>query len=578
MRRQMAVAAWVALAVVLAMGPAVAAVPRLHTQGTKWVDAAGRPVTLRGCNLGNWLLQEMWMHTMQLEGIPDQYTLEQVLATRFGEKQKDALLEVYRSNYITGRDFRIIKSFGLNVVRLPIWYTLIEDEAHPYHLRPNAWEHLDRALRSAEVAGLYVILDLHGAAGGQSNEHHTGQEGQNKLWGNAEYQRRTVWLWKQIAARYRDRNVVAGYDLLNEPWAAPQEQVRSLLLECYRAIREVDPDHIIIFAGFPEGFEFLGKPAEQGLTNVAVDMHFYPGVFGGEATVETHEQWLKELPKWQTRLETMGLPMLIGEMNVVFKRAGGAKMMRREFDAYSRLGWATTMWSYKVFGDDGTAGGGWGMVTNRPGAGAPLVKADMWSWPGGSHRFAEASTLGIPRFTAPSTGPVKAYLVVKAGSNEKLDVVLDEIGLTEDATGKSVPMNGSFGAREGWTRWRHRGEIAADYACPEGAPTGGKGPALRLTGTGAVNGGVYVPVTLQGGHSYTVRGVFGDRGSKEAWLEVYLRTDKPVEGADYVAGPAPGAQVNPHTSSAQEIEAYFRSLATAPYVVYEDLRKALRAR
>src|SRR5512140_367107 len=127
MRNLGAVATGLVLGVLLVMAPgeAWAALSRLHTQGTQWVDAAGGPVALRGCNLGNWLIQEMWMHNMKLEGIPDQYTLEQVLAKRFGEERKDALLEMYRRNFITARDFTIIKSFGMNVVRLPFWYTLL---------------------------------------------------------------------------------------------------------------------------------------------------------------------------------------------------------------------------------------------------------------------------------------------------------------------------------------------------------------------------------------------------------------------------------------------------------------------
>jgi len=66
--------------------------------------------------------------------------------------------------------------------------------------------------------------------------------------------------------------------------------------------------------------------------------------------------------------------MLIGEFNVVLKSAGGGKMMRRYFDAYNELGWAATMWSYKVFTTSGGIGNGiWGMVTNAK----PLPQIDF---------------------------------------------------------------------------------------------------------------------------------------------------------------------------------------------------------
>src|SRR4051812_23447965 len=33
----------------------------LKTDGTRWVDADGKQVLLKGTNLGNWLVQEFWM-------------------------------------------------------------------------------------------------------------------------------------------------------------------------------------------------------------------------------------------------------------------------------------------------------------------------------------------------------------------------------------------------------------------------------------------------------------------------------------------------------------------------------------
>jgi len=62
-----------------------------------------------------------------------------------------------------------------------------------------------------------VILDLHGAVGSQGWEHHSGCANKNLYWNTQDYQDRTIWLWQQIAARYKDRAAVAGYSILNEP-------------------------------------------------------------------------------------------------------------------------------------------------------------------------------------------------------------------------------------------------------------------------------------------------------------------------------------------------------------------------
>jgi glucan 1,3-beta-glucosidase len=95
----------------------------------------------------------------------------------------------------------------------PFIHTLVEDERHPGLRRADAWHYLDDAIAQAEQRGIYVILDLHGAAGGQAGEkeQHDGCTGPAALWTTPAYQDRTVWLWQQVAARYRDRPAVAGY-------------------------------------------------------------------------------------------------------------------------------------------------------------------------------------------------------------------------------------------------------------------------------------------------------------------------------------------------------------------------------
>jgi hypothetical protein len=71
------IAAIGAAAQATALGGTAGRLPMLRTRGTNWVDASGEAVSLRGCNLGNWLLQEMWMHAMGKEGIADQHAFRQ---------------------------------------------------------------------------------------------------------------------------------------------------------------------------------------------------------------------------------------------------------------------------------------------------------------------------------------------------------------------------------------------------------------------------------------------------------------------------------------------------------------------
>ena len=97
-------------------------------------------------------------------------------------------------------------------------------------------------------------------------------------------------------------------------------------------------------------------------------MHFYPGFFGwGSPEPYIHAQFIKEgLPIWKEKMESFNSPLLIGEFNVVLKKAGGGEMMRRYYDYCESLNWPATMWSYKVLNENGGIGeGSWGMVTNE---------------------------------------------------------------------------------------------------------------------------------------------------------------------------------------------------------------------
>ncbi|MEO7939345.1 MAG: carbohydrate-binding protein [Burkholderiaceae bacterium] len=119
-----------------------AALPAIHQDGHYWVDPAGKRVNLRGVNLGNWLQLEFWMMNQNMSNnsgtVNDQCTLEGTLGARFGQAEKERLMGVFRDSWITTRDFDLIKGMGMNVVRVPFNYALVEDETRPYTLRADA--------------------------------------------------------------------------------------------------------------------------------------------------------------------------------------------------------------------------------------------------------------------------------------------------------------------------------------------------------------------------------------------------------------------------------------------------------
>ena len=340
----------------------------LQLKNGQITDTNNQPVFLKGCNTGNWLMLEMWMLNYAGKGIEDQHEFIETLEHRFGKGEAEKLMDIYRSHWIKESDFDIIKSFGMNTVRLPFDYKLLMDsDKKPFKLKTDAWEWLDLAIKIAKEKELYVILDMHGAPGRQSGMDHSGRVGYNKLWSIKSFQDQTAWLWKEISNRYKNETTIAAYDLLNEPWGSSEKNLKKIVLKCYKEIRKNDDNHIVIFPGHTSGIDFYRNIKSVKLSNVIYTMHFYPGFFGwGSATPYVHAEFLIEgLPNWVSKMEEFNSPLLIGEFNVVLKNAGGGEMMRRYYDFYESLYWPATMWSYKVLDATGGVGDGtWGMVTN----------------------------------------------------------------------------------------------------------------------------------------------------------------------------------------------------------------------
>lgn len=355
----------------------------LHAQGTHWAKADGSQINLKGVNLGNWLMLEFWMMGQHAKAIDDQCTLEAKFDERFGYVARERLMKLFRDNWITTRDWDMMPRFGLNLVRLPFIWSLVEDEKKPRHLRADAWHYLDEAIKQAEARGMYVILDLHGAVGSQGLEHHSGCANRNLYWSTPEYQDRTTWLWEQVANRYKDRAAVAGYSLLNEPWGSTEHQMAAVMEKLYASVRAVDQNHVIILPGHHRGIDAYGKPGDQGMRNVAFEMHFYPGHFGwGKPGVEVHRDWLQCASKgdgsceWNTRMTALNAPLFVGEFQpwADMDNELGGQITRASFDAYAKFGWAAAIWSYKMVSNNGGQGhGNWGLVTNTAAAKVPAV-------------------------------------------------------------------------------------------------------------------------------------------------------------------------------------------------------------
>jgi glucan 1,3-beta-glucosidase len=163
---------------------------------------------LRGVNLGGWLLIEKWM-TPSLFGEMDAVDEYSFMKT-VGAREK---VDKHRREFITEEDFKWLSENGINAVRIPIGYWIIDGDA-PYE---TGIKYLDWAVQTAKKYNLYVVIDLHGAKGSQNGHDHSGKVGPSDWFTHRGYRQQTIDVLEELALRYKNDKNVWGIELLNEP-------------------------------------------------------------------------------------------------------------------------------------------------------------------------------------------------------------------------------------------------------------------------------------------------------------------------------------------------------------------------
>ncbi|MCC5895608.1 MAG: glycoside hydrolase family 5 protein [Alkalibacterium sp.] len=275
---------------------------QLSVQGNQIVTEEGTPIYLKGVNIGGWLNMEDFIN-----GYPgSEQSLRKLMTDEIGEEKSQVFFDSLHHHFFNEEDLAFITSLGLNTIRLPLNYRQFEDDLDPFTYKEEGFEKVDAFLDLCEKYNVYVILDMHAVQGFQNTHWHSDNNSRNSFfWREKHYQERFINLWKAIAERYKGRSVIAGYDLMNEPAVNTPygdyphtyfDQYKpdwSVINELYKttveAIREVDPDHIIILEGdlYSRLFEGLDAPFTH---NLVYSSHNYtaagfgPGKYPGTIT------------------------------------------------------------------------------------------------------------------------------------------------------------------------------------------------------------------------------------------------------------------------------------------------------
>ena len=236
----------------------------------KIIDLNGQTLKLKGVNLGNWLLPEGYI--LKLKDCDSPRKLDQAIRELIGNTASTEFWDNYLANYITEPDIEWLSKTGINLVRLPFDYRLLTSDDYlgrDYH----GFEYIDKTIEWCKKYNLYVLLDMHGAPGGQTGANIDNSDGYPWLMLDQGMQQKTCEVWQNIAKRYKNEPTVIGYNLLNEPVAHffKEDNIDQYLEPLYKkitaSIREVDKKHLIFIGGsmWETDFSIFNKPFDDKL-------------------------------------------------------------------------------------------------------------------------------------------------------------------------------------------------------------------------------------------------------------------------------------------------------------------------
>lgn len=328
----------------------------LRVQGDRIVDSGGTDVSLRGVGIGGFLHLENFINGYPGVG----HELRTVMAN-------DDFFRLMADHFFTEDDVAFIAETGANTIRLPLNYRWFETD--------EGFSRVDEVLEWCEQHGMYVILDAHAVPGWQNTDWSSDNAcGRSLFWNETHYQDRYIAWWERIAARYRDREVVAGYDLLNEPVAnAPPSgafdksryepgwvAMNRLYRRAVSAIRPIDPHHIIFLEGegYAERFSGLEPPFAD---NLVYSSHRYTPAGFGPGPYPT-ERWNAEQERRDFHdtegfrfARAHGVPLWIGELGAVYNGPeheidDRLRALHDQLALLNAEGVHWTLWTYKDCG------------------------------------------------------------------------------------------------------------------------------------------------------------------------------------------------------------------------------------
>lgn len=269
-------------------------------------------MTLKGVNLGGWLVLERWITPSVFDGLAAQDEYSFCLEA----KDKLARLEKHRQGFIGEADFKWLAGNGINAIRIPVPHWLFGG-FEPY---VPAVEYLVKAMEWAHKYDLQVLLDIHTAPGSQNGRLHSGRSGEIGWHKDKCNVSASLGFVDQLCQRYGGHSALWGIELLNEPraWISPRV-LKSYYLEGYKLVRQYCGDGAaVVISDYFAPWRWAGFMPEPKFKNVVRDTHLYQCHKPADKKLNMAQHIDKAGGEWKDLMAKNGRsqPLIIGEWSL----------------------------------------------------------------------------------------------------------------------------------------------------------------------------------------------------------------------------------------------------------------------
>jgi aryl-phospho-beta-D-glucosidase BglC (GH1 family) len=334
----------------------------LQCRDVNIVTPSGKLVTLRGVGLGGWMNMENF-----ITGYPGTESQQRsALLQALGEEGYRAFFDRFLDVFFGEEDAAFLASLGMNCVRLPVNYRHFEDDMNPFELKEEGFRILDRAIERCAKHRIYTVIDLHALPGFQNQHWHSDNPTHvSFFWSQKHFQDRVVHLWEALARRYADNPWVAGYNPINEPADPDGTVIFPFYQRLHKAIRAIDPDHILFLDGNRYSTEFdIFKEVWPNTIYTChdyalpgfVDGGDYPGINRGLFIDKNAlERTFLQRTDYMRRTNT---PVWVGEFGPVYlgdpaKDAMRYQILLDQLEIFRKHNASWSIWTYKDIGLQG---------------------------------------------------------------------------------------------------------------------------------------------------------------------------------------------------------------------------------